>query len=153
MASRNVYKILGSLGPAGCIATFMEKLCYGLFFDAYEQGDPAEAPSEAYQEKAREQREKFVQEVFELRGGLERMMESKDDGEREKALDQICEIIFKHKTLIAKSESGRLTMKRMLYNEQSNQYKRLVEESKRVNQDTNDNLIKMTAFILKQHIT
>lgn len=48
MANRNVFKFLSSFGPGGCIATFVEKICHNLYFDAYEQGDPQNAPSQEF---------------------------------------------------------------------------------------------------------
>ena len=76
MANRNVFKILGSVGPGGTIVNFCEKICHNLFFDAYEQGDPRDAPSEEFQEKAQKQREAYVNELFEKRGTFERELGS-----------------------------------------------------------------------------
>ena len=74
MANRNVFKILGSVGPGGCIATFCEKICRSVFYDAYEQGDPTQKPSEEFQKKAKEQRQTYVDDLFNKRGDLERRM-------------------------------------------------------------------------------
>lgn len=40
MTSRTVFKIFGSLGPAGSLVTIMEKICRRCFNEAYELGDP-----------------------------------------------------------------------------------------------------------------
>ena len=72
MANRSVFKILSSLGPAGCIAVFCEKICHNLYYDAYEQGDPTQAPSLEFQNKAKEQRQAYVEELFEQRGDFEK---------------------------------------------------------------------------------
>jgi hypothetical protein len=40
MTTRTVFKICGSFGPGGSFVTLMEKLCKGLFAEAYELGDP-----------------------------------------------------------------------------------------------------------------
>jgi hypothetical protein len=76
MANRNVFKILSSVGPGGCIVTFVEKICHNVFYDAYEQGDPAQAPSQEFQEKAKQTRSDFVGELFEQRGRFERQLQS-----------------------------------------------------------------------------
>jgi hypothetical protein len=41
MTSRTVFKIFGSFGPGGSFVTLVEKLCKGLFNEAYELGDPS----------------------------------------------------------------------------------------------------------------
>ena len=53
MANRNVFKIFSSVGPGGCIVTFCEKICRVLYDEAYNQGDPAQAPSKAFEDKAK----------------------------------------------------------------------------------------------------
>ena len=60
MANRNVYKILSSLGPGGCIAVFCEKICHHMFYDAYEQGDPMSELSEKQENLARTQRQEYI---------------------------------------------------------------------------------------------
>jgi len=45
MANRNVFRILSSVGPGGCFIVFCEKIWHNIYFDAYEQGDPAQVPS------------------------------------------------------------------------------------------------------------
>ena len=143
MANRNVFKILSSFGPGGCIATFTEKICHNLYFDAYEQGDPQEAPSQEFQEKAKEQRQNYVTELFETRGNLEKNMMSLSEQTQKAAYKELCQIILKHKQQIARSEMSRLARERLFFNPNSIQYKRLVEASRRVDGDTTDNLIKM----------
>lgn len=66
------------------------------------------------------------------------------------AYTKLCEIILKHKSLIAKSEMSRLARERLFYQANSIQYKRLVDQSRRVDADTTDNLIKMALHINKQ---
>lgn len=149
MANRNVFKILSSFGPGGCIATFTEKICHNLFYDAYEQGDPQEAPSQEFQQKAKEQRQAYVDELFEKRGGFERHMNSLSETTQKAAYEELCQIIFKHKQLIARSEMSRLARERLFFSTNSIQYKRLVEASRRVDGDTTDNLIKMALHIVK----
>ena len=76
MANRNVFKILASVGPGGCIVNFCEKICRSSFYEAYEQGDPRQAPSEAFKQKAAALREAFVKDLFDIRGRLERNLGS-----------------------------------------------------------------------------
>jgi len=66
------------------------------------------------------------------------------------AYTSLCEIIFKHKGMIAKSEMSRLARERLFFQPNSIQYKRLVDQSRRVEADTTDNLMKMALHIVKQ---
>ena len=69
---------------------------------------------------------------------------------KDEAYTKLCSIIYKHKTLIARSEQSRLARERLFYKPNTIQYKRLVEKSRRVDADTNDNLIKMALHIVKE---
>lgn len=67
-----------------------------MFYDAYEQGDPNREPAEEYKQRARDLRTTFVEELFEVRGRLEREMESFSEDTRESAYKELVEIIKKH---------------------------------------------------------
>ena len=149
MANRYVFKIVASVGPGGCIVNFCEKICRTLFFEAYEQGDPQEAPSLEFQAKARQQRENFVNELFEKRGGFERELNSLNEQHHQNAYQELSKIIMKHRALIVKSEMSRLARERLFFKPGSMRYKSLVEKSKRVDSDTMDNLMKMVLHINK----
>lgn len=150
MANRNVFKILSSIGPGGCIAAFTEKLCHNLYFDAYEQGDPADVPSQEFQEKSKKQRQEYVDALFEKRGGFERDMLSLNPATNDKAYKELVAIIYEYKVVIVKSEMSRLARERLFYKPNSLQYRRLVDKSRRVDADTTDNLLKMAMHIVKQ---
>ena len=150
MANRNVFKILSSVGPGGVIATFCEKICHNYFFDAYEQGDPSQAPSQEFQEKAKQQRQEYVEFLFEKRGGIERDIMSLSESTQHAAYENLAKIILEHKTKIAKSEQSRLARERLFYKPNSAQYQRLVDAARRVDADTTDNLMKMALHICKQ---
>ena len=47
-ANRTVFKISGSIGPAGAFVILAEKLCRAIWYDAYEQEDPKKAPTEKF---------------------------------------------------------------------------------------------------------
>lgn len=150
MANRNVFKFLSSVGPGGVIATFCEKICHNLYFDAYEQGDPAQAPSQAFQEKAKQQRQEYVELLFETRGRLERDIDSLSETTQLEAYKELAQVIVNHKVKIAKSEQNRLARERLFHKPNSMQYKRLVEAARRVDADTTDNLMKMALHIVKK---
>ena len=76
-------------------------------------------------------------------------MMSLSDGTKDAAYQKLCQIILKHKQLIARSEMSRLARERLFFNPNSIQYKRLVDASRRVDGDTTDNLIKMALHIVK----
>ena len=149
MANRNVFKILSSFGPGGCVVTFVEKICHNVFYDAYEQGDPSQAPSQEFQEKAKQTRQQFVEELFEGRGRFERQLQSLSEATQEATYKELAEIILKYKVRVVKAEQSRLARERLFYKSTSVQYKRLVEAARRVDFDTTDNLIKMANHIVK----
>lgn len=149
MANRNVFKILSSVGPGGCIAVFCEKICHHVFYDAYEQGDPMCNLSEEQENKAKEQRQAFITELFNKRGGFERDLESFDEEKKQSAYVAMASLIIDHKGRIARSETTRLARERLQFKATSIAYRRRVEASKRVESDTLDNLMKMTLHIVK----
>lgn len=66
MTNRTVFKIFGSLGPAGAFVTMTEKLCRSVFKQAYELGDPAMLVSKE-EEEMKVLRSAFVNELFEYK--------------------------------------------------------------------------------------
>ena len=46
MATRNVFKFFGSIGPAGSIVSLTEKLCSSLYQHAYNFGDESQVESQ-----------------------------------------------------------------------------------------------------------
>jgi len=121
-----------------------------LYFDAYEQGDPADVPSQEFQEKSKKQRQEYVDALFEKRGGFERDMLSLNPATNDKAYKELVAIIYEYKVVIVKSEMSRLARERLFYKPNSLQYRRLVDKSRRVDADTTDNLLKMAMHIVKQ---
>ena len=119
MANRNVFKILSSIGPGGCIVNFCEKICRNYFYEAYEQGDPREEPSQKYAKKAQEMREAFVHELFEKRGHIERNLDSLSEENHKQAYEDLSKIIHKHKLMIAKAEISRLARERLFFEPES----------------------------------
>jgi hypothetical protein len=71
---RTVFKIFGSIGPAGSILSLFEKLMYVCFYDAYELADPKRTHSKKHVEQAKELREKLVHELFEVHSEIERLI-------------------------------------------------------------------------------
>ena len=71
MTTRTVFKIFGSFGPGGAFVTLTEKLCKGLFNEAYEIGDPAELRSKE-EDELKKARGEFVNELFNFKGEFER---------------------------------------------------------------------------------
>ena len=90
-----------------------------------------------------------MNELFEKRGAFERELGSASDERQKEAYTELAKIILQHKTLIVKSEMSRLARERLFFNPNTRQYNRLVEQSRRVNGDTIDNLVKMTLHINK----
>jgi hypothetical protein len=75
MTTRTVFKIFGSFGPGGAIVTFVEKICKGLWPEAYDLGDPTEFHTEE-EDKIKVCRQDFVNDLFNLKGVFERMSHS-----------------------------------------------------------------------------
>lgn len=150
MANRHVFKFLGSLGPGGCIATFCEKICSNIFNEAYDQADPAMAPSMEFQEKAKLTRQQFVEALFETRGSYERDLSALNEDTKEEAYKKLAQHVLEYKVKVVKAEQSRLARERLFYKSNSMQYKRLVEAARRVDADTTDNLLKMALHIVKQ---
>lgn len=149
MANRTVFKGAGSFGPAGAIAILAEKICRAVFYDAYEQNDPNKEQSEKWDKKAREERSDYVGEVFSIKGRLCRELKSFKSEVREAAYDELAELIKKHTRIISRTEKTKLFRMRQFYVAGSAEYRRCIEQSKHVDEDTLDNLTKMALHIVK----
>ena len=76
MATRTAFKFFASFGPAGSLVTIAEKASRAIWYDAYEQGNPDDVSMERIEKEAQEKRQDYVQELFKIRGRLEREMVS-----------------------------------------------------------------------------
>lgn len=95
MTTRTVFKIFGSFGPGGAIISFAEKVCKGIWPEAYDLGDPSEfKPIE--EEKIKECRQEFVNDLFEFKSVFERMSHSLKLENREKAYRDLGAILQKY---------------------------------------------------------
>ena len=73
---------MGSFGPGGAIAILTEKLCRAMFYDGYEMTDPEAESVTVFNERARQDRAEYVEELFKVRGRLTREMKSFNEGTR-----------------------------------------------------------------------
>lgn len=132
MATRTVFKCAGSFGPGGAIVTLTEKICRAVFYDAYEQGDPTRESIQIYEDKAQQQRSDYVSELFQHRGRLEREMESMKEEVRTNAYKELGELIKKHIAIVSKTEKNRLLRLRLRLKDNANEYRKVLEQAKRV---------------------
>jgi hypothetical protein len=68
---RPVFKIFGSIGPAGAILSLHEKLMRVFFFEAYDLADPKKKFNDVFLADVRKLRESLVHELFSERGDIE----------------------------------------------------------------------------------
>ncbi len=106
--------------------------------------------SEKQENLARNQRQEYITQLFDLRGSLERDLHPRNNESMQKdAYRKMAELIIEHHKKIARSETTRLARERLQYKAGSLAYKRRVEASKRVDAETLDNLMKMMLHIVK----
>jgi hypothetical protein len=149
MAQRTVLKILGSFGPAGSIAIFAEKAMKAYFPDAYDLGNPQHLQTEI-EKKVKEQRSKFVEEIFDFKSKFETEVKSDDKGRVDAIYESLTELITKHVKEIVKFEKIRINRERVYYKSVKDDLRaeRCVQEINNIEDDTKDNLTKMVQNIL-----
>ena len=76
MATRNVFKFFGSIGPAGSIVSLTEKLCSSLYPHAYNFGSESQVES-AIDKELRGVRECYIKELFDYKNKFTKKTEGK----------------------------------------------------------------------------
>jgi hypothetical protein len=66
MATRNVFKFFGSIGPAGSLVSLTEKICSSWYPHAYNFGDDTQIESQIDKD-LRKVREDYIKEIFQQR--------------------------------------------------------------------------------------
>jgi len=93
MASRNVFKIFGSIGPAGSIVSLTEKLCSSLYPHAYNFGDESQTESQIDKD-LRTVREEYIKELFNYKNKFVKKVEGKTTSQdKQDAYQKLVEII------------------------------------------------------------
>lgn len=149
MTSRTVFKIAGSFGPGGSLVILMEKLVRRLFNDAYELGDPTQFHT-VEEDQIKQCRQDFVNELFNYKGTFERKSTSLKQEQRDSAYKNLVEILERYKKKLIHLEKQRLTKERVFYLREENEvrYKAALKKMEIVEEDTIDNIKKMTKHIL-----
>lgn len=119
MTTRTVFKIFGSFGPGGSIVTLMEKVCKGLFNEAYEIGDVSQFKSKE-EEELKKLRNEFVNELFNFKGEFERKTSSLKADVRVEAYVRLGQIFETYKAKTIKLEKQRLARERHFYATEEN---------------------------------
>lgn len=122
MTTRTVFKIFGSFGPGGAFVTLTEKLCKGLFNEAYEIGDPNEVKSKEEDELKRVRGE-FVNELFQFKGEFERKSNALKQETRIEAYVKLGQIFEQYKHKMIRLEKQRLARERYYYSQEENEVK------------------------------
>lgn len=150
MTTRTVFKIFGSFGPGGAFVTLTEKLCKGLFSEAYEIGDPTEIKSKE-EDELKKVRGEFVNDLFNFKGEFERNSTAIKQERRTEAYQKLGHIFETYKGRMIKLEKQRLARERYYYTQEENdvKYREAIEKQALVEGDVTDNLTKMIVSILK----
>lgn len=150
MTTRTVFKIFGSLGPAGSLVTLTEKFCRGFFTDAYELGDPAQFHT-VEEDELKKLRSEFVNELFNFKGEFERKTVSLKPGAKDEAYQRLGQIYSNSRSKMIKAEKQRLTKERLWFYNEGDMLKYTASAKKLdlVEGDVSDNLQKMIMNILK----
>lgn len=122
MTNRTVFKIFGSLGPAGAFATMTEKICRKIFPEAYELGDPTRLVSKE-EEEMKVLRSAFVNELFNYKSQFERDSISLKKERRVQAYAHLGKILESHKVKMIKVEKNRLNRERIFSKNEGNEVK------------------------------
>ena len=71
MANRTVFKIFGSIGPAGSIVSLSEKVCSNMFPHAYRFGEDNQFESQIDKD-LRALREEYIKKLFDFKNKFEK---------------------------------------------------------------------------------
>ena len=121
--SRSVFKIVGSFGPGGALVCLWEKAVHATYHNAYEMEDPRLVGVNEASEKSKALRANYVADLFAIRGRLERDIANRfDASKKEKAYEELNNLIAEHVSIISKAEKGRLQRERMYFKNNPAQY-------------------------------
>lgn len=142
MAQRNVFKLFGSIGPAGSLVSLTEKICSYAFPHAYAFGNEDDIESKIDVD-LRKCREEYIKELFLYKNKFAKNV-VKGEQEKEKAYEKLIELIHKYIEKTVRLEKSKYMRERIfyknegqqvLYNEANNNYHNCKEKQQ-------DNLVK-----------
>ena len=154
MATRFVFKLFASIGPAGALVGLTEKICTALYPHAYDLGDESHTETKVDKD-IKKVREDYINQLFNMRNKFIKAQEAGDEAalnEMYKTLVQIIKKNIMHMTRITKNKYMRERLyyqrenKIVLYEEANSKYHKCEDEIQ-------DNFIKQAKTILKPNET
>lgn len=146
MANRHVFKIWGSIGPAGSLVSLTEKFCTNLFPQAYKHGDPEQFESQIDKD-LKVIRDDYILQLFNFKSKFEKKKD--DENERDKAYDDLIAIIKQFIEKSVRLERNKY-MRERIYYQRTNQIV-MYENSNKMYQSCRttvvDNLVKTAKTI------
>jgi len=154
MASRFVFKLFGSIGPAGSLVGLTEKICTAIFPYAYNFGDESQMESEI-DKQIREMRKQYINEVFQFRS---KFAKQTADGQSQESVDEgydgLIKIIKKYIEKTTRLEKNKYMRERLYYQREGHIV--LYEEANRkyhnCDEEITDNLCKQAITVCKPDV-
>lgn len=146
MATRSVFKIFGSIGPAGAFVSLTEKVCTSCYPNAYRYGDESQMESEIDKE-LRKVREQYIKELFGQRNKF-----SKRTTENEpEVYEQLITIIKRYIEKMVRLEKNKYMRERIYYQNAGHVvlYEQANTRYKLCRDEVTDNLVKQAKTICK----
>ena len=131
MATRNIFKFFGSLGPAGSLVSLTEKVCSYWYPHAYEFGDENQIESNTDKE-IRKMKENYIGELFKFKNKFTKQCNQGED-DKKKAFEKLVSIINEFIDTLTKLEKSKYMRERIFYREQG-QHVQMKEATKNYEQ-------------------
>lgn len=149
MATRHVFKLFGSIGPAGSLVSLTEKICSSLYPHAYNFGDENQVESQIDKD-LRAVREEYIKALFNQKNRFAKKIAQGEETKKEAYEDLIKLIkVFIEKT--TRLEKNKYMRERIFYQRERQQvlYDEANKNYNQCNIEIEDNLVKQAKTICK----
>ena len=113
MAQRNVFKLFGSIGPAGSLVSLTEKICSYAFPHAYAFGNEDDIESQIDVD-IRKLREEYIRELFLYKNKFAKKI-VKGDEEKRQAYEKLIDLIKKYIEKTVRLDKSKYMRERIFY--------------------------------------
>jgi len=151
MATRHVFKLFGSIGPAGSLVSLTEKICSSIYPHAYNFGDESHVESQIDRD-LRSVREEYIKALFNQKNKFAKKTgQGAGEDQKAAAYEELIKLIkvFIEKTV--RLEKNKYMRERIFYQRERQQvlYDEANQNYNNCNIEIEDNLVKQAKTICK----
>ena len=149
MATRHVFKLFGSIGPAGSLVSLTEKICSSIYPHAYNFGDESHVESQIDRD-LRSVREEYIKALFNQKNKFAKKSAQGEDN-KAAAYEELVNLIKVYIEKTVRLEKNKYMRERIFYHRERQQvlYDEANKNYNNCGTDVEDNLVKQAKTICK----